>query len=137
MNIQTLALAFALTIITIPLAFAGSDHDHGHSHSHGDNTHTHSHGSQTKKLNDKGALAAASEGVAAIIEQKQPVEGELLDEAWGNTPEEGKKISKKGKGYYIVSFDNKVSNKALYVLMSDTGEIYDANYSGKFDGLKN
>ncbi len=132
MNIKALAFAFTLAITTTPLAYAGSDHDHGHSH--GDGTHTHS--KQANRIDDTGALIAASKGIAAIIEQKQLVEGSLLDGTWGNTLDADKKISKKGKGYYIVSFDNKASNKMLYVLISDTGEIYDANYSGKFEGLK-
>lgn len=131
MNIKTLVYAIALVIITIPLVYAGPDHDH--SHGHGDGKHTHSH---AKKLDDQGALAAASEGVTAIIKQNHPIEDTLLDSTWGNTANVDQKISKKGSGYYIVSFNNKESGKVLYVLISDTGEIYDANFSGRFDGLE-
>lgn len=133
MNIKTLIHAIALIIITIPLVYAGPDHDHNHGHSHGDGKHTHSH---AKKLDDQGALAAASKGVTAIINQNHPVEDTLLDSTWRDTSSVDQKISKKGNGYYIVSFNNKESGKILYVLISDTGEIYDANFSGKFDGLK-
>jgi len=71
-----------------------------------------------------------------MIKQKQPVEGVPLDAAWGNTDAADRKISKKGSGYYIVSFDIKAAGKTLYVLLSDAGELYDANYSGKFKDLK-
>ncbi len=63
------------------------------------------------------------------------IEGAALDASWENTAENDKKISKKGNGYYIVSFAGK-STKILYVLISDRGEVYDANYSGKFEDLK-
>ncbi len=124
-------LAAALLLATAPVAYAGSGHDHGHSHGGS----THSHDKAAKKIDDKGAIAAASKGVAAIIEQKKPVEGAALDAAWSTTADADKKISKKGNGYYIVSFAGK-DTKTLYVLLSDAGEVYDANYSGKFEGLK-
>lgn len=89
-----------------------------------------------KKIDDKGTIAAASKAVDAIIKQKQPVEGAALDAAWSATADANKKISKKGNGYYVVSFDNKAAGKTLYVLLSHSGELYDANYSGKFEGLK-
>lgn len=129
MKIATVALTALLTLSTAPLAFAGP----GHEHNHGAGGHT--HGSQSQKIDDKTAIATASKGVAKIIEQKQPVEGVALDAAWANVTEGNKKISKKGNGYYIVSFAGE-NAKTLYVLLSDAGEVYDANYSGKFEGLK-
>jgi len=124
-------LTAALLLATAPATYAGSGHDHGHSHGGS----THSHGEEAKKIDDKGAIAAASNGVAAIIEQKHQVEGSALDAAWATTADADKKISKKGNGYYIVSFAGKDS-KTLYVLLSDAGEVYDANYSGAFEGLE-
>ena len=96
-------LTAALLLATAPAAYAGSGHDHGHSHGGS----THSHGKTAKKIDDKGAIAAASKGVAAIIEQKKLVDGAALDAAWATTAEADKKISKKGNGYYIVSFAGK------------------------------
>jgi hypothetical protein len=43
---------------------------------------------------------------------------------------------KKGSGYYLVSVLNTVEEKTLYVLMSDAGEVYNANFTGEFDGIK-
>lgn len=129
MKLVTFSAVLLLT--TAPAAYAGSDHDHGHSHGGS----THSHGEAAKKIDDKGAIAAASKNIAALIEQKKPVGGTALDATWATTTDADKKISKKGNGYYVVSFAGKAT-KTLYVLLSDTGELYDANYSGKFEGLK-
>ena len=130
MKIQLLAAT--LMLATAPLAYAGSGHDHGHTHGGS----THSHSEAAAKLDEEGAISVATKALAAIIENKQPVEGTPLDAAWGNTAIADKKISKKGNGYYIVSFDIKGAGRTLYVLLSDTGEIFDANYSGKFKDLK-
>jgi len=120
MKITTLALTAVLALSTASVTYAGSGH---------------SHDAPAKKIDDKGAIAAASKGVAAIIEQKKPVQGSALDATWATTADADKKISKKGNGYYIVSFAGKDA-KTLYVLLSDAGEVYDANHSGKFEGLK-
>ena len=121
-----------ITFFTISLAYAGPGHDHNHSHDH---NHGHSH-SAPKKLDDKGLIAAASKGVNAIVLQKLEIDGELLDESWSNTADAAKSVRKKGAGYSIVKFDKKDSKKSLYVLLSDIGEIYDANFSGEFSDLK-
>lgn len=127
---KILALFISLTfVLSIPLlSYAGPGHDHGHDHGH-------SHGAPSK-LDDKGLIAAASVGVTAIIQQKIKVEEKLLDGSWATILETAKSVSKKGHGYAIVKF-NKDSEKALYILLSDIGEIYDANYSGEFVGLEN
>jgi hypothetical protein len=55
---------------------------------------------------------------------------------WLDLPAEQSSIHKEGKGYYIVKLDNSDENKSLYVLMSITGEVYDANFTGEFKDLK-
>ncbi|OUS40516.1 hypothetical protein A9R00_05650 [Oleispira antarctica] len=55
---------------------------------------------------------------------------------WLDLPAEQSSLHKQGKGYYIVKLDNNDENKSLYVLMSNTGEAYDANFSGEFKDLK-
>ena len=55
---------------------------------------------------------------------------------WLDLPAEQSSMHKKGKGYYIVKLDNNDENKSLYVLMSITGEVYDANFTGEFKDLK-
>jgi len=58
-----------------------------------------------------------------------------LDKSWKDVSADEKRIHKKGSGYYIVSATNKKEGKTLYVLMSLAGEVYDANFSGVFEGL--
>lgn len=130
MKITTFALTAVLALSTAPLAYAGPGHEHGHSHGAGGHSHD-----APAKIDDKVAIATATKAVASLIEQKQPVDGAALDAEWATTAEADKRISKKGNGYYIVAFSGKDA-KTLYVLLSDAGEVYDANYSGKFEGLK-
>ena len=120
----------ALVLFVASTAYAGPSHHHEHGHDHG-----HSHGTQTK-LDDNGAIAAASKGVSAIIGQKQLIAGAALDAAWEKTASTAKSVSEKGKGYFIVKFDSQDTGKSLYLLLSDAGEVYDANYTGQFAGLK-
>jgi hypothetical protein len=120
--ILPIAILF-ITLFITPLAFAGPGHGH-------------SHGVPRAKINDAGAIAAATKGVQAIIAQKHLIDGAVLDADWAKVSDKDKTISEKGNGYYIVKLDNKDSSKALYVLLSDVGAVYDANYTGKFEGLK-
>lgn len=59
-----------------------------------------------------------------------------LPKSWLNLPVEQATMHKQGKGYYIVKLDNKEAEKSLYVLMAISGEVYDANFTGEFKGLK-
>jgi hypothetical protein len=45
-------------------------------------------------------------------------------------------MHKQGKGYYVVSVLNRKEEKTVYVLMSNYGEVYDANLVGQFDGIE-
>ena len=59
-----------------------------------------------------------------------------LDKSWNDISTGEKRIHRKGDGYYIVSATNKMKGKTLYILMSIGGEVFDANFSGDFKGLK-
>lgn len=56
--------------------------------------------------------------------------------SWLDLPTTQSSMHKQGKGYYIVKLDNSDEKKSLFVLMAISGEIYDANFSGEFKGLK-
>lgn len=58
-----------------------------------------------------------------------------LPTSWASIPKKNIAIHKKGEGYYIISLLNDSEKKTLYVLMSDSGEVYDANFTGKFEGV--
>ncbi len=60
----------------------------------------------------------------------------MLNDSWKGLSDDVSKIETRGDSYYIVSVANKVESKTLYVLMSVSGDIYDANFSGEFPRLK-
>ncbi|MEN8170357.1 MAG: DUF6488 family protein [Pseudomonadota bacterium] len=59
-----------------------------------------------------------------------------LDSSWKGLSRDTSTIATKGKGYYIVSVENKAQGKTLYILMSASGDIYDANFTGEFPKVK-
>ena len=59
-----------------------------------------------------------------------------LPSSWSEVPVQNAKLHKKGKGYFIVAVTNDKEKKTLYVLMSDEGKAYDANFTGEFKDLK-
>lgn len=59
-----------------------------------------------------------------------------LPASWASIPKEKITIYMKGNGYYIVAVENIGKKKLLYILMSSSGEVYDANFSGTFKGIE-
>lgn len=58
-----------------------------------------------------------------------------LEPTWKSLPEEEVNIHRKGEGYYIDSVQNDGEGRTLFVLMSATCDVYDADFSGKLDGV--
>jgi hypothetical protein len=125
MKSKLLTLAIIFTLSPISLAYAGSGHDHGHGHDHG-----------SPAISSEKAIIAASQSALSIVKQQIDVEGGKLDASWKDIAESEKSINRKGNGYYIISLNNQAQSKTLYVLISDQGEFYDANFSGTFKGLE-
>lgn len=59
-----------------------------------------------------------------------------LSSNWKGLSRDTSKIVTKGEGYYIVSVANKADGKTMYVLISASGDIYDANFTGIFPKVK-
>ena len=57
-----------------------------------------------------------------------------LDNSWNNLSEAARRVYQKHHDYFIIAFTN--NDKTLYVLMSVSGDVYDANMTGEFEGLK-
>jgi hypothetical protein len=93
------------------------------------------HGGGHAKIKESQAIEYSDKNIAIVVDQQIEIEGKKLDKSWLNIAKSNKKIQKKGEGYYITTFKNDENNKILYVLLSGSGELYDANYSGKFDGI--
>ncbi len=118
------AVAFILVLTPLTYAHPGG---HGPKSPYQDQTQP-----EVKTLDDKGAIKAASDFVATLVRQGTKVDSVALDSSWVKTAAADKKINKRGSGYFIVSFNNKTADKVLFTLISDTGEFYDVNFSGKF-----
>ena len=54
---------------------------------------------------------------------------------WGQVKVDSASIYQQGKGYFIVRVANSQDPRLLYVLISEEGEVFDANLSGKFEGV--
>ena len=59
-----------------------------------------------------------------------------LSSRWASIPKENIATHKVGEGYYIISVENKAEKKTLYVLMASDGKVYDANFTGSFEGIR-
>lgn len=88
-------------------------------------------------VSEKEAIFIASSVAIQFIDFDAGLGFGKLKKSWRNIPENDKKIHTKGTHYYIVSILNSAENKTLYFLLSDSGEIFDANFSGVFPNLKN
>ena len=124
-------LAAVLALETPAFTYAGEGHDHGHSHGAGGHTHA-----PAPKLDDQGVIAAATKAVSSMVDKKVKVDGASLGAEWKGIPEADKKIGKTGNGYRVVVFTETKSSKTLHLLVSDAGQLYDANHTGVFKDLK-
>tara|TARA_R110002073_G_scaffold2938_5_gene19539 strand:- start:106864 stop:107208 length:345 start_codon:yes stop_codon:yes gene_type:complete len=94
-----------------------------------------SHGSHTP-VSPAEALNIAKYVAVKLSEEDRGMGFGKLDESWNSIPEDNINLDKTGPGFYIVTIENGREERTLYVLMSNTGEVYDANFSGKFEGVE-
>lgn len=95
-----------------------------------------SHAGGHGPVDEKQAIAIASDVVEQFVDSDPGLGFGKLDKSWKNVAKRSAKIHKKGNGYYIVSILNTENAKTLYFLLSISGEVYDANFTGEFEGLK-
>ena len=85
-------------------------------------------------VSPKKAVEIALETARAASETAQPeLRLQQLDDSWRTLPTEAAKIQENGRGYYVVSVENKAQHKTLDVRILLSGQITGANFSGKFD----
>ena len=96
------------------------------------NAHSGGHGEIV--LNESQAISVAHTVIVQFITQDPGLGFGKLDSSWKALPAAAKKIHRKKDDYYIVGLTN--GNKTLYVLISIFGDVYDANFTGEFEGLK-
>lgn len=59
----------------------------------------------------------------------------VLPKSWAKIAPNKITTHKKAQDYYIIALNNDQEGKILYVLMNTQGKVYDANFSGTFEGL--
>lgn len=84
-------------------------------------------------VSESEVLLRSIEDVAVIVDGGELIEEQPLDASWKNIKKPA--VKQKGDGYYIVTFKHPEQGKTLYILMSDAGTYYDANFTGKFSGI--
>lgn len=94
------------------------------------------HGGGHGPIKETQAIAVASRTMDQFVYHDSGLGFGKLDKSWNDVSENDKRIHDKGDGYYIVSATNQQQGKTLYILMSVSGEVYDANFNGVFPGLK-
>ena len=93
------------------------------------------HGSH-KPISEQAALEIGVEVSHQMISSDAGLGFGKLAQSWNSVIiGEDVKLHQRGNGYYIVSVVNSAEKKTLYVLMSNSGEVFDANFSGGFEGL--
>lgn len=93
---------------------------------------SHGHGPVTEQQ----AISIASRVAGQFVDYDPGLGFGKLGSSWKQLTASDNRIHTRGDGYYIISLANKTEGKTMFVLMSESGEIYDANFSGEFPGLK-
>ncbi|MFA7554096.1 MAG: DUF6488 family protein [Spongiibacteraceae bacterium] len=106
-----------MTLLTSQSLFAHSDHAHG-------------------PISESAAQSLALDVATNLSSRDAGLGFGQLPNTWASVPAKNVAMTKKGNGYYIVSVLNESEKKTLYILMSDGGEVFDANFTGEFEGVK-
>lgn len=102
-----------------------------HASAHGD------HDYQPPRVISENAAVIVAQRAAISMSRKDAGLGfGKLSESWSSLPKTDLTIYKKGIGYYVASVLNRNLDQTLFVLMSDSGEVYDANFTGEFSGIE-
>ena len=98
---------------------------------HGDHEHI-----EPQIITENVAISLAQRTTNSMTKKDAGLGFGQLSESWTSIPTEDMSVHKKGYGYYVVAVPNTTESKTLYVLMTDTGRVYDANMTGEFEGIK-
>lgn len=93
------------------------------------------HGNGHGPVTEEQAIVVATAAVEQLVATDVGLGFGQLDSSWNELPTEAKRIESNGAGYYIVGVEHNGEARTLYFLMSITGDIYDANFTGEFEGL--
>jgi|TARA_R110000772_G_scaffold267767_1_gene392550 hypothetical protein len=93
------------------------------------------HGSGHAPISEQKALLIATQITKGFASIDPQLGFGVVPASWANITSDTATIFQSGDGYRIVKVVNPKEESALYILMSDDGEVYDANTSGKFEGV--
>ena len=96
----------------------------------------HAHPGGHGPVSDERALQLATLAAINLSASDMGLGFGQLDNSWAFLPEEAKKIHVRKEDYVIVSLFHEKEDRTLYVLMTTTGDVLDANFSGDFPGLE-
>ncbi len=112
------ALLISLTLVLGVFGSSASAHPGGHA-----------------AIDDNQAMALALYVADQLTEFDAGLGFGQLEDSWRSLPEDATAIHRRGPGYYVISVENAYERATLFVLMSESGEVYDANLDGRFEGL--
>jgi murein endopeptidase len=87
-------------------------------------------------VTDQSVLPIAKEAVAQLTTKDQGLGFGKLSASWNDVPLKNAKVHKKYPGYYVVAVTNDKEKKTIYFVISEDGDVYDANFTGEFKSLK-
>ena len=88
-----------------------------------------------EKVSAEEAMLIAQKAVSNMVKKDAGLAFGKLPESWLTTKNADMKVVSEGKGFYIVSVLNTSKNETLFFLIAKSGEVYDANFTGTFDGV--
>lgn len=94
-----------------------------------------SHGSHAPAMNETQIIDLGVSAASQFSTQDTGLPIGKLPDSWRTLKEKNVSIHKKGRGYYILKIENEADKRTLYVLVSNTGRVYDANFTGNFKDL--
>lgn len=112
----TFATTFSL-LLTSCLAFSHGDDDHAHT------------------IQSVEARRIALQTAKTFVTTDPNLGFGKLAASWNDLKMSKTKLHEDGDGYFIVTVNNEAELKTLYVLISKTGDVYDANFEGTFPDL--
>lgn len=81
------------------------------------------------------AYQVAADISSQFTQQDAGLDFGVLPESWASIDLSQIKLHKQGEGYYIIAVSNDKEGKILFILMDTQGKVYDANFSGSYEGL--
>ena len=93
-------------------------------------------GGHNTTITDDQALAIGAGAAEQLVDYDAGLDFGKLNASWKGLPQDAVRIYVRGEGYFIVSVENTYENETLFVLMSLSGTVYNANFTGEFEGLQ-